>query len=145
MAWTMAITEEDTGWVPAPETGQALPFSWLDPVSGGIINEVKPGNSRAVLFVDVDGDSTFSGIPDTLLSFVPDSLSAAVPDSVEVAWYLEPWFMVEGIEVQPGLDSIFELPVVTYSLTPWTPPAPALPDSLVSAPGDSLAVPEENE
>lgn len=152
MAWTMSVTDEDTGWVPVPENGESLPFSRLDPVTGGIITDVKPGNSRAVLFVDMDGDSTFSGIPDTLLTSIPDSLAAAVPDSVDIAWYLEPWFMVEGIEVDPGLDTDFELPRVIYSLTPWTPPPPdpVLPDSLsgddsATAAGDSLNVPEELE
>ena len=145
MVWTMAVTEEDTGWVPAPESGQAVTFSRLDPSTGGLITEVKPGLSRAVMFVDVDGDSTFSGVPDSLLGVIPDSVAAAVPDTVETAWYLEPWFMFEGIVVEPGLDAEFVLPPVHYSLTPWTAPAPAVPDSLAGALEDSLRIETENE
>jgi len=156
MAWTMAMAEEDTGWVPAPEDGTTNPIFDLDPNTGGVIGEVKPGRNRIVFFVDVDGDSTFSGIPDTLLSFVPDSLRTSPTDSVDVRdWFLEPWLMVEDVEVIPGMDTEFEVPAIAHSITPWTPPEPepAVPDSLGesgpdeegNAASDSLSVPEENE
>jgi len=161
MAWTLAMAEEDTGWVPVPETGQTHPIFPLDPASGGVIGEVNPGRNRVLVFVDVDGDSTFSGVPDTLLAFVPDSLRVTPPDSVPVAeWFLEPWFMVEEVLIEPGLDSELNLPPRPYNLTPWTPPEPAAVelDSLLElgsegakldtdaeAAGDSLTVPGEKE
>ncbi len=151
MAWTLAMAEEDTGWVPAPEDGTANPIFQLDPENGGLIGEVKPGRTRVLFFLDVDGDSTFSGVMDTLLTYIPDSLRTAAPDSGEVQeWFLEPWFMIEGVEVEPGLETDMEMPAITYSVTPWTPPAPepAAPDTLDesgSAAGDTLSVPKENE
>jgi hypothetical protein len=151
MAWTLTMAEEDTGWVPAPEDGSKLPIFRLDPEGGGVIGEVKPGRARVIFFVDVDGDSTFSGVLDTLSAFVPDSLRTTAPDSVDVQeWFLEPWLMVEGVVVEPGMDTDFEIPAIAYSITPWTPPEPepAAPDSLDearSAAGDSLSVPEEDE
>jgi hypothetical protein len=156
MAWTMVMAEEDTGWVPAPENGSTNPIFDLDPEGGGVIGQVMPGHNRIVFFVDVDGDSTFSSVPDTLLAFVPDSLRATAPDTVEAQkWFLEPWFMVEDVEVDPGMDTEFEIPAIAHSITPWTPPEPepAVADSLSEtsldqdgiAPRDSLSVPEEDE
>ncbi len=136
MAWTLTMAEEDTGWVPVPEGGQTHPIFPLDPASGGVIGEVQPGRNRVLVFVDVDGDSTFSGVPDTLLAFVPDSLRTTLPDSVSSAdWFLEPWLMVEEIFIEPGLDSELNLPALPYNLTPWTQPEPAaiLPDSLLES------------
>jgi hypothetical protein len=135
-AWTLAMADEDTGWVPVPEGGQTHPIFPLDPASGGVIGEVQPGRNRVLVFVDVDGDSTFSGVPDTLLAFVPDSLRTTLPDSVSSAdWFLEPWLMVEEIFIEPGLDSELNLPALPYNLTPWTKPEPAaiLPDSLLES------------
>ncbi len=156
MAWTMVMAEEDTGWVPAPEDGTTNPIFELDPKVGGILGEVKPGRNRIVFFVDVDGDSTFSGIPDTLMAFVPDSLRTAATDSVGVRdWFLEPWLMVEDVEVIPGMDTDFEVPSLAHSITPWIPPEPepAVPDSLDEtnpdgegdAASDSLSTTGENE
>jgi len=151
MAWTLAVAEEDTGWVPAPEDGTTNPIFPLDPVGGGFIGEVKPGRARVVVFVDVDGDSTFSGIPDSMLAFVPDSLRTTSPDSADVQeWFLEPWLMSEEIDIEPGQDTDFTLPVMAFSITPWTAPEPesAAPDSLddnANAAVDSLFVPEEGE
>ena len=80
MAWTMAMTESDTGWTPA---GGKRPRPQLHPWirkpaawSGG----VQPGSNRVILFVDVDGDSTFGSVPITLLAFVR-FLAAEVPTS----------------------------------------------------------------
>ena len=140
LAWTLTMAEEDTGWVPAPEDGSVNTISRLDPGSSGIIGEVKPGRTRVIFFVDVDGDSTFGGVIDTLFSFIPDSLRATVPDSAVVAeWFLEPWLMVEDVVVVPGLDTELEIPAIAYSITPWTPPDPE-----PTAP-DTLSVPEEDE
>lgn len=151
MAWTMAVAEDDTGWTPATEDGSANTIFLLDPGSGGVIGEVKPGLARVIFFVDVDGDSTFSGVVDTLLTDIPDSLRTTAPDSADVQkWFLEPWFMVDGVEIVPGLETALEIPAITYSISPWTPPdpEPAAPDTLDesgSATGDTLSVPEEDE
>jgi hypothetical protein len=161
MGWSLKMAEEDTGWVPAPEDGTTNPIFSLDPASGGVIGEVSPGLNRVLVFVDVDGDSTFSGIPDSMLAFVPDSLRSASPDTTLGGdWFLEPWLMAEDIQVEPGLDTRLNLPVEPFLLTPWTPPAPepASPDSLEglgegsqnggegsSAAGDTLTSPGENE
>ncbi len=149
MAWTLSISEEDTGWVPAPEDGTGNPIFPLDPAGGSIVGEVNPGTVRAIMFIDVDGDSTFSGIPDSLLTFIPDSLRTASTDTIASSpddstsvgtWFLEPWLMIEGIQVEPGMKTDLEIPVLPYSLTPWTPPEPepAVVDSLgISSPETS--------
>jgi hypothetical protein len=153
-AWSMKMAEEDTGWVPAPEDGSAHPIFALDPAKGGILEQVQPGRNRVVVFVDVDGDSTFSGVPDTMLAIVPDSLRSASPDTTLAGdWFLEPWLIAEDIAVEPGLDTRLALPLEPYLLTPWTPPAPepALRDTLedlrkeAGAAGDTLTAPGDNE
>jgi hypothetical protein len=134
MAWTMAITEKDTGWVPAPNKPGTV-YSGLDPAEGGTVNEVKPGLNRMVMFGDVDGDSTFSVVPDSLLGLEP-----AVDDTLWTGWWLEPWILIEGLEVEPGLPARFTVPDTTTTLTPW--PEPVAPDTL-SAFDDSLGTREE--
>jgi hypothetical protein len=131
LAWTLVVAEEDTGWVPAPEDGSSNPITWLDPATGGVLDDVPPGRNRVLVFVDVDGDSTFGGVPDTLLVVIPDSLRPAAEDTAP-AWFLEPWLMVEGIQIEAGLDTELTLPDGPYMLTPWTAPEPepAMPDSL---------------
>ena len=155
LAWTMRLAEEDTGWVPVPQKKSAeANFTRLDPTAATAIGGVKPGTNRLVVFVDVDGDSTFSGVPDSLFGVLPDSVRAAAGDSIN--HHLEPWLLVEGIEVLPGLETRLTLPDRAYSFTAWTPPpAPALPDSLAAAAdtsgtgqpaaADSLATPAQPE
>ncbi len=141
VAWTMQITDSDTGWVPVP-----LPnanFAWLDPASESSVLEVSAGSNRLIVFVDVDGDSTFSGVPDSLLGAIPDSLRYVDDDSVNTH-FLEPWLMVEGVEVLPGLPTDVELPIADYTLTPWTPPV-VFPDSLFAAPDSTGTGPAETE
>ena len=61
--------------------------------------------------------------------------------------------MVEDVKVLPGMDTTFEVPALAHSITPWTPPEPAVPDSLEEtgledtgdAASDSLSVPQEKE
>jgi hypothetical protein len=148
MAWTLAMAEDDTGWVPTPHGPMPLTTFPLDPASGGVIGEVVPGLARVILFLDVDGDSTFSIVPDTLLAFVPDSLITVEPDSTFAGdWFLEPWVQIDGIEVDPGMESTLEWPDFTYTLTPWTAPEPKveLPDSLGQAVSDTLSSLKEKE
>ncbi len=132
-AWAMAVTDADTGFYPEPIGVGLKDFGWLTPAEGGTIEEVKPGINRVIAFVDVDADSAFSAVPDTLLG-IP-----AVADTV--SWYLEPWTMVEGVELEPGLSASFILPAWGDSLTIWTdppPPVEALTDSTAAALVDSL-------
>jgi hypothetical protein len=114
MAFTMVITDADTGYYAAPLRAGQTDFSILLPDSGGIVQPVKPGHVRLVAFVDVDADSTFSSVPDTLLG----AEVAARTDTV--AWYMEPWALLEGIDVPPGLPADFVMP--------------AWPDTLVLGP-----------
>ena len=134
MAWAMSITDADTGYYPSPVApGQEI-FGYLYPDSGGVIEDVPPGNNRIIAFVDMDRDSSFSAIPDTLLFEAGTTLA----DSV--LWYLEPWVVLEDVALEPGLSAHFLLPAWTDSLTAWTapPPAPAPLDSLSAALADSL-------
>lgn len=137
MAWTMAITEEDTGWVPAPERPGTV-YSVLEPGTGGTVVEVRPGINRMVLFADVDGDSAFGAVPDSLLG-----VTAEEGDTTWTGWLLEPWIQIDGLEVQPGLPADFTVPDTTVTLTPWE--APAIPDSASVVMPDSLMVEEIDE
>jgi hypothetical protein len=133
LVWSLAMAAEDTGWVPVTEDGKRNPISRLVPTLGGTIEGVKSGGARLIFFADVNGDSIFGGVPDSLLIALPDSLRTAAPDSgTGVPWFLEPWFMVEDVTVEPGLDGELEMPEFDFTYTPWTQPAPApsLPDSL---------------
>jgi len=143
MCWTMQITENDTGWVPTPL--DIANFAWLMPNDESPVAEVAPGPNRLIVFVDVDGDSLFSGVPDSLLGVVSDSLYTAGGDSA-ITHFMEPWLMVEGIEILPGLDSALTLPNQAYSLTPWTPPpAPELPAAATADTDSTAAAPAEKE
>ncbi len=134
MAWAMAISDADTGYFPEPVRAGQEQFSFLYPDSGGVINEVAPGNNRVIAFVDMDRDSSFSAIPDTILS------SNSISQADSVLWYLEPWIVLEDISLEPGLSTDFKLPAWTDSLTAWTKPEPVLPDSLGAALEDSLLI-----
>ena len=148
VAWSMAITDADTGYSPAPAGAGQENFAFLDTLSGGVLGEVKPGSNRVMVFVDMDADSSFSAVPDTLL---PEFYGSQA-DSV--LWYLEPWVLIEGIHLEPGLSARFEMPAWSDSLTAWHAPEPmigmvdsltaALADSLTAALSDSLptAVPD---
>ena len=141
MAWAMSITDSDTGYYPEPVTKGREKFGFLYPDSGGVIEEVTPGNSRIIAFVDVDRDSTFSSVPDTLL------FAAGKSPVDSVVWYLEPWVVLEDVHLEPGLSSRFLLPAWTDSLTSWTAPEPVVvvPDSMETALSDSLQTPLEEK
>jgi hypothetical protein len=138
----MAIGEADTGWSPAPPPANTV-YSNLDPAAGGTVAGVAPGVNRLVMFSDVDGDSTFSAIPDSLLD-----VGTAAADSAWTGWLLEPWALLENLVVEPGLASRFTLPdTLRTTLTPWAAPAPpdtqaaGLPDTT----GGGDAEPAESE
>ena len=131
LAWTMAVSESDTGWAPRPIAAGMQIFDLLDPVAGGEIAQVKPGDLRLAAFVDVDGDSTFSAISDSVLGLAPDS------EPGEARWFLEPWQLVEGLSVEPGLQGKLTMSTFPDSLTPWVAPPP--PSTIQETAADSLS------
>lgn len=136
LAFTMVIGDADTGFVAVPTRGTRFPMSVLLPDTGGTVREVKPGLNRLIAFVDVDADSNFTAVPDTLLG----AAVAALTDTV--SWYMEPWTLVEGLQVEPGLDSRFTMAAWGDSLAAAEapPPPPTVPDSLAAGMVDSLGV-----
>lgn len=134
LAFTMVVTDTDTGYVAAPARRPQFAMSALLPDSGGVVTKVKPGVNRLVAFVDVDADSSFSAVPDTLLG------QAVAARTDTVTWYLEPWTLQEGLTVAPGLESRFTMPAWpdTLILTAAPPRPTALTDSLGAALTDSL-------
>lgn len=143
MAWTMKISDEDTGWVPIPEAN--VTFSTVDETGESPVLGAGPGLVRMVLFVDVDGDSTFSSLPDSLLAdhlaAIPDSARYVAPDSTNT-FFLEPWLVIERVEVLPGLDATTSVPDTTFTFTPWSPPVIVLSDSLLSSEADTTSMTE---
>ena len=114
-------------------------MSVLSPDSGGVVTLVKPGANRLIAFVDVDADSNFSAVPDTLLG----REIAARTDTV--SWYLEPWTMAEGLQVEPGLIADFLMPAWPDTLSGALAPPPLVPpvglaDSLGTVLPDSLTL-----
>ena len=139
-AFTLAISENDTGYTAYPPGISRSAFSFLEPDSGGTVHDVRPGHVRLVAFVDVNADSTFSSVPDTLLG--PEL--AALTDTV--AWYMEPWALLDGIDVLPGMSTDFIMPVWPDTLTPGPvavrpPAAPA--DTLATDQPDTTTIPTE--
>jgi hypothetical protein len=76
-----------------------------------VFNEAGPGDVRVFFFADVNSD--------TLFSILPDSIST---DSVQ--YYFEPHLTIENIFIEPGMPE-------TFIMTAW-------PDTLVPAIPDSL-------
>ncbi|MFH1843950.1 MAG: Ig-like domain-containing protein [bacterium] len=107
LAWPMSIAEDDTGWVPVPSTAPPPGLLPAPPDSVVTWPEAGPGLVRFVFFVDADGDSLLSALP-------------ALPDDADsVAWYLEPFAVVDSLFVEPGLDATFTAPAFGDSLVPW--------------------------
>lgn len=127
-AFSLAVGENDSGYVPLPAAAARTPMAVLSPDSGGVIAEVKPGLNRIVVFVDVDADSAFGAVSDSLLG-LPRPAGADT-----LAWFLEPWSLVEGVTVEPGLDRDLALGSVGDSLTAWQAPVPPAADTLQALP-----------
>ena len=138
-AWAMSVTDADTGWTPEPVSAGRQAIGWLDPAAGGRSSKVFPYRNRVVVFVDIDGDSTFSAVPDSV--YGPPATVAA--DTM--AWYLEPWGLVEGIDLEPGMESVFTVPALGDSLVRWAAPVAAPTDSLETAVADSTSLVPEPE
>jgi hypothetical protein len=120
-AFVQKIAEEDTGFVPRPQPPAGGPNQAVPDTGRFTLNEVGPGLVRAIFFVDRDGDSLLSAIP--------------VPE--DTLWTLEPWAVVDSVQVEPGLPTSMPAPVWPDTLTPWS--APVLPDTTAAAGSDSLA------
>jgi len=119
MAFLLTIADTDTGYVPALQPA-ATGIAQAVPDTGAfILIDAGPGLVRTIFFVDVDGDS----------------LLGALPQPADTLWALEPWALVDSLEVEPGLVSSLPAPVWPDTLTPWA--APVIPDTL-SALADSL-------
>jgi len=130
-AWSMAVGAADTGWVPVPEKSPAPTSGDLFPGEGGTLMKVTSGLNRVVAFVDLDNDSTFSAIPDSLL--VP-----VAPD--QVRWFLEPFQVIENVELEAGLFANFSLTAFGDTLQATEAPEVVVPDSLAALVGDTLSV-----
>ncbi|MBT3317103.1 hypothetical protein HN388_03905 [bacterium] len=109
-SWTEKIGENDDPWTPDdvtfPSNAQSVALN--DTL---VFNEAGPGDVRVFFFADVNSD--------TLFSILPDSIST---DSVQ--YYFEPHLTIENIFIEPGMPE-------TFIMTAW-------PDTLVPAIPDSL-------
>lgn len=106
-AWPQVVAEADTGWAPVP-AGKGAPIQALAPEAGSTLADVPSGALRVVVFADIDGDSLLSRVPVASLK-IP---GAAVPwpDTLSAARYLEPWWLVEGVTLAPGLEATLVVP-----------------------------------
>lgn len=121
LAFTRTIAEADTGFVPGPPQGRQ-PFYEVVPDTGRFtLTKVGPGLVRAVFFVDLDGDSTWT----------------AIGADADTIWALEPWGLVDSIAVEPGLPAEIPAPVWSDTLTAWPAPRRLPPDTLQTL-ADSL-------
>ena len=118
LAFVAAIAEGDTGYVGAAQQPSDGPGLAIPDTGAFVLDPAGPGLVRAVFFVDMDGDSLLS----------------AFGDPADTLWNLEPWALVDSVEVEPGLPREIAAPVWPDTLTPW--PAPVIPDSTAA---DSLA------
>lgn len=121
-AWPLAVTENDTGWAPAPQPREARApkATRLDPLATTVVDKVPSGDVRVVLFADVDGDSLLGTLDGALIR----TLAPAVgwPDTLGADLYLEPWWVVENLHVLPGLAADLPMPDRLPTFTAWTRP-----------------------
>jgi len=149
--WPMAIAEEDTGFAPAFANTAPRGFAAAAPGDTSAWDEAGPGLTRLILFVDLDGDSLLSALPDSLLGITHHDLPA---DSVTWSW--EPFAFADSIDVEPGRPVWTTLPAFPDTVAPCpTPPRPAVAafdttaaaasDSLSTTPTDSIPPPAPEE
>ncbi len=116
LGYSMAISEEDTGWSAAPQE-YPPPHKRVVPLGDSFtFSSVPPGLVRLIFFVDANGDSMLSALP-----------AAATTDTV--TWYLEPYAVVDSLTVEPGLEHPFPTPNFPVTLSPWRSPTEAETDS----------------
>lgn len=139
-AWPLAVTENDTGWTPGvqpagPRDRRASP---LVPEAETLVADVPSGAVRVVVFADVNGDSLLGDVTGDLLRAL--ATAAGWPDTLRAASYLEPWWLVEGLQVPPGLAAALRMPAQPPTFT-----ARAVPDSAhtTGTAPDSTATPKE--
>ncbi|MCP4572129.1 MAG: Ig-like domain-containing protein [bacterium] len=139
MAWSMAIDDADTGWVPQTVDPAEHPIGFVRPDSLTMLHDIRPGLNRVGFFVDADGDSAYGPVPDSLLTASRAAFAWVQPDSAAdtTGWYLEPLLLVESPFLEPGLDADLVMPDTVAVIVPWPQPTPDLPDSTA---GDSLAI-----
>lgn len=126
-SWAMTVAEGDTGWVPAPAAARGPRAAVLDPAAGSLMDPVPSGSVRVLVFADVDGDSLLGHVPVLALKAAA-AMGAPWPDTLGAAHYLEPWWVVGGVQVPPGLAAEVLVPAMPPRLTAWT-----LPDSAAGA------------
>jgi hypothetical protein len=140
MAWSFSTGDVDTGFVLQPIDPTRHPYAFVDPDSASVLREARPGLNRVGLFLDVDADSSFGVVPDSLLRAAADfawTLADSAADTT--GWYLEPVVVVTSPYLEPGLDASLTLPDTLPTVMPWSAPPPvALPDS---AAADTTALP----
>ncbi len=138
-AWPQAVTENDTGWTPAPQTREARkPNSTrLDPLAVTTVEKVPSGDVRVILFADVDGDTLLGTVEGLMLRALAPTLGW--PDTLAAELYLEPWWTVEDLRVPPGLSADLPIPSGAPTFTAWTRPDTS---RAVAAPTDGNS-PEE--
>jgi len=131
-----------------------LAMGFLDSALTDTLASVPPGRNRVIVFADLDRDSTFSAIPESLVASRFDTLLLTLGDAAgdTTGFYLEPWRTLEPVTIEPGLLTRFAIRAGPFTLTPWTAPeakpdtASAARDTLAvrefgNAPADTLAVP----
>jgi len=124
LAQTQAIAEDDTGFVPAPSPRGWTPATLVPDTGRYTLEDAGPGLVRAVYFVDLDGDSLWT----------------AIGDEADTLWTLEPWALIDSIQVQPGLPTEVPAPIWPDTLTPW--PAPEQPADESDTTAAALATPD---
>lgn len=126
LAWPMGVSEEDTGWTPTRGVQRPKGLTVLSAGDSTDISPAGPGEVRLVFFADVDPDSVMGALPD----------SSAWPDTV--TWFWEPYAVVEGIEVEPGLLARTGAPQLPVELLP-APTPPQMVGRRKDAAADSLS------
>ncbi len=126
LVFIQGIAEDDTGWAPAPAAFDSTVFTVLDSAFTDTLSGVPPGPDRVILFADLDRDSSFSVIPESLITGRADTLLYALSDSVAdtTGFALEPWLGMEPVLVEPGLLNNLELSADPFVIVPWPVPEP---------------------
>jgi len=137
MAWSLASGEVDTGFVLQPIDPLKHPYHFVDADSGSVLHEVKPGLNHVGVFLDLDADSTYSAVSDSVLRSGSRDFAWSLADSSAdtTGWYLEPVLVLKSPYLEPGLAASLDIPdSVPVLVQPWTapPPPPALPDTAVT-------------
>ncbi len=148
LVFTQAITDADTGWTPAPTAYDSLVFSVLDSAVTDTVRGVAAGPNRVIFFADLDRDSSFSVIAESLVIGLGDPALYVLSDSLAdtTGYALEPWLGMEPVRIEPGLLNTLPLSGGPFTIVPWAAPPPgarSAADSSAAA-GDSAPAPEDS-